>query len=258
MPKIDILEKAPHTELHVFYVLDTSESMSGSKISVLNHTMEECTEALKTLAKTNGDAELKIAVLEFNSSCNWVTKNGPESMEEFEWEYLDTGGLTNVGAALRELDSRLSSNGFLNSMTGVLMPVIIFMTDGCPTDEYESALHQIRKNKWFKRGTKIGFAIGDDADEAMIASVVGNSEAVIKTIDLERFKRLMQVASVPKSVIVSQSQNTATDTSGDTIIRDAKKEFGLPDSITPHLSDSGYDKEPENTDKDDGWDDTDW
>lgn len=258
MPKTTNLEEAPRKELHVFYVLDTSGSMDGAKISALNHAMEECTEALTTLAKSNGDAKLKIAVMEFNSGCKWVTTNGPESMEDFEWEYLTAGGLTDIGAALKELDSKLSRHAFLNSMTGALMPVIIFMTDGYATDDYSVALDQIRANKWFKRGTKIGFAIGDDADTKMISSVVGNSEAVIKTTDLELFKRLMKFVSVTSSMLNSVSHPAEVKTGGDAVIDAAKKELGLTGNITPDLDDDDYDKEPEPTTADSGdWDDDD-
>ena len=184
MPSTGALNKSARKELHVFFVLDTSGSMEGASISALNHAVEETTEALKTLAESNGDADLKIAVLEFNTDCRWVTSNGPESAEDFEWEYLEAGGITNIGAALRELDSKLSRHEYLKSVVGALMPVIVFMTDGFATDDYESAIQQIRQNKWFKHATKVGFAIGDDADSSMISTVVGNSEAVIKTTDL--------------------------------------------------------------------------
>ena len=46
MPSTNSLTESPRKELHVFYVLDTSGSMEGAKISALNHAMEECTEAL--------------------------------------------------------------------------------------------------------------------------------------------------------------------------------------------------------------------
>ena len=259
MPKITNLEEAPRKELHVFYVLDTSGSMEGTRISALNHAMEECTEALATLAKSNGDAKLKIAVMEFNTEAHWVTSNGPEDMEDFEWEYLKCGGLTAIGDALTELNKKLSRHEYLKSMTGALMPVIIFMTDGYATDEYGEALEEIRQNKWFKKGTKIGFAIGDDADLKMISEIVGNSEAVIRTTDLELFKRLMKFVTVTASMLVSQSHTTETAVGGEAVVKDAKKELGLSDDITPDLDDNEYDKEEENTkdSTEDTWDDDD-
>ena len=260
MPTMDKLTESPRKDLHVFYVLDTSGSMEGAKISALNHAMEECTEALKTLAKSNGDAKLKMAVMQFNTNCSWVTYNGPEDLDgDFMYEYMDAGGLTEMGAALRELNSKLSRHAYLNSMVGALMPVIIFMTDGYATDNYQDALEEIRKNRWFRRGTKIGFALGDDADTAMIASVVGNKEAVIQTTDLELFKRLMKFVSVTASMLVSQSATTETASSGADIIDRAKKDMDLSDSITPDVSDDDYSKEPDTGGADDGWgDDNEW
>ena len=259
MPQINNLSESPRKELHVFYVLDTSGSMEGAKISALNHAMEECTEALKTLARSNGDAKMKIAVMEFNSGCNWITSNGPEDLEEdFEYEYLKAGGLTDIGAALKELNSKLSRHEFLNSMTGALMPVIIFMTDGYATDDYAKALQEIRKNRWFARGTKIGFAIGDDPDYKMLSSVVGNSEAVIKTTDLELFKRLMRFVSVTASMLVSQSATTQAVNTGGDIVNQAKKELNNPKNATVTLDRAEYDPEPVWDEEDVGWDDDDW
>ncbi len=259
MPQINNLSESPRKELHVFYVLDTSGSMEGAKISALNHAMEECTEALKTLARSNGDAKMKIAVMEFNSGCNWITSNGPEDLEEdFEYEYLKAGGLTDIGAALKELNSKLSRHEFLNSMTGALMPVIIFMTDGYATDDYAKALQEIRKNRWFARGTKIGFAIGDDPDYKMLSSVVGNSEAVIKTTDLELFKRLMRFVSVTASMLVSQSATTQAVNTGGDIVNQAKKELNIPKNATVTLDRAEYDPEPVWDEEDVGWDDDDW
>lgn len=258
MPSTNSLQGTPRKDLHVFYVLDTSGSMAGAKISALNHAMEESIEALKVLAKSNADAKLKVAVMEFNSGCKWITSNGPEDLEEdFEYEYLKDGGLTAVGAALNELNSKLSRHSFLNSMTGALMPVIIFMTDGYATDDYIAALEEIRKNRWFTRGIKIGFAIGDDADVQMLSSVVGNSEAVIRTTDLELFKRLMKFVSVTSSMLVSQSNTTATASTGADIIKQAKDELAVPDDSLVILSESEYSKEP-NPGTDDDWGDEEW
>lgn len=259
MPSIQDLEEAPRRELHVFYVLDTSGSMSGERISQLNHAMEESTEALKQLAKNNADAKLKIAVMEFNSDCRWVTSNGPEDLEEdFEYEYLTAGGLTSIGAALKELNSKMSRHAFLNSMTGALMPVIIFMTDGVATDDYTKELAEIRKNRWFARGTKIGFAIGDEADKTMISEVVGNSEAVLKVNDLELFKRLMKFVSVTASMLVSQSATAETASTGADIVKQAQAQLGFSDDTVVHLDADDYDKEPDPPADDDGWDDGDW
>lgn len=246
-------------DLHIFYVLDTSGSMADAgKIGMLNRAMEETLDALQDVAKHNGDANLKIAVLEFNTGCKWITDNGPEDMADFEWEDLKAGGLTDIGGALDELDSKMSTHAWLNSMMGALMPVIIFMTDGYATDDWEKKLDKVRENRWFRRATKIGFALGDDADRKMIASVVGNSEAVIQTNDLEVFKKLIRVVSVTSSML--KSQTGADKTSTTDIIDDALKGAGVKkEDVVEKLDDDEYKREdplpdPETKTGGDTWD----
>ena len=93
----------------------------------------------------------------------------------------------------------------------------------------------------------------------MLSSVVGNSEAVIKTTDLDLFKRLMKFVSVTASMLVSQSTTTETVSTGKDIMEQAKDELGVPAESTVHLDDDEYDKEDDSSsDVDDDWDDGEW
>ena len=244
MSSTDKLEPIPRRELHIFYVLDSSGSMSGAPISALNHAMEESITALSSIAKSSADAEMKIAVLEFNSGCRWITNNGPEKLEDFEWEYIEAGGITDMGAALNELDSKLSRHAFLSSMTGAFFPIIIFVTDGHATDDYKKSLEKIRQNKWFTHAVKIGFAISEDTDLAMLSSVVGNCEAVIKTTDLNLFKRLVKFASVTPSMLQTQSHPTSEEVTGEKIVQEARDQEKLTDDNFVDLKPRDYDPEP--------------
>ncbi|MBQ9492278.1 MAG: VWA domain-containing protein [Oscillibacter sp.] len=256
MPTTNELTDMPRKDLHIFYVLDTSGSMEGTKISALNHAMDETIEVLRTISKQNGDARLKIAVLSFNTGAEWITKNGPEYLEEhFEYEYLEAGGLTDMGAALDELNSKLSQHEFLGSMMGALMPVIIFMTDGYATDNYEEALDNIRQNRWFARGTKIGFALGEDADVKMISSIVGNSEAVIRVTDNELFRRLMRFVSVTSSMVRSRSSTADNAPTGAEILQQVE---GIPEEAKVRLDKDDYNPEPKAQEEDDDWGDDKW
>lgn len=233
MPNFENLEIPPRRVLNIFYVLDTSGSMQGASIAQLNRAMEETIEALKDVAKNNADAELKIAVLEYNTNPRWVQPKGPEDMEDFIWEDLTAGGLTAVGDTLKELDSKLSRSQFLQSMTGNYLPIIIFMTDGYATDDYQKPLKQIRENKWFLRATKIGFAIGDNPDVDMIADVVGNSEAVVKTTDLEVFAKMIKFASVSSSLLNSVSRTKPLTDAGAEVVKSAIAEGLIDDNDVP-------------------------
>lgn len=257
MPNINELEVMPRRVLNIFYVLDTSGSMVGAPIGTLNDAMGETIEILSTQAKKNADAQLKIAVLEFNSGCRWLQPSGPEDATDFLWQDLKAGGITDMGAALKELGSKLTKDAYLSSTTGSYLPVIIFMTDGGATDDYDKALRDIRKNKWFARATKIGFALGEDPDKKMIADVVGNTEAVLATADLELFARLIKFVSTTSSMLCSSSQVTKEDVKGSDIVDLALKEEGNHVDLSVGTGDD-YTVDLPEIDEDDDWGDDDW
>ena len=225
MPDLREQEPIARKLLPIIYVLDTSGSMTGDRIAAVNAAMNETMEVLRDVSNNNPTAELKIGVLQFSSGAKWITDTGLVFMDDFFWNDLRAGGLTDMGSALKELDLKLSRKGFLDSEVGYKAPVIIFMSDGEPTDDYESALKKINENnKWFKLSSKIAMAVGDDANENVLKKIVGNSEAVIKVDDLETLKSLIRVVSVTSSQIGSKSR-TDSNATGD-IIDNIKREMG--------------------------------
>jgi uncharacterized protein YegL len=264
MPDQSQFTSAPRRSLPVFYVLDTSGSMAGAPIEQLNRAMEETLDAVKQVAEHNGDAQVKIAVLSFNTIARWMQPAGPEDVEDFIWNDLSAGGLTYMGEALHELNSKLSKDEFLASATGGLYPIIIFMTDGYANDSWEKELDVIKQNRYFRRGVRIGFAIGDNADADMISRVVGDSEAVLKTLDLGLFARLIRFVSVTSVKRVSVSRAQASDITGASIIQELKDQGEIADDDT--VSDISY-KDTDLADEQSGdgldydgmsWDISDW
>ena len=250
----DIIQKSQtqRKELHIFYVLETGGSMCGTSIALLNRAMIESTEALKELAKDNIGAELKIAVLEWNSNCKWVTPNGPESLEDdFFWQDLTAWGGWSMGEALTELNSKLSKNGYLKSITGALIPIIIFIGNGYPTDYWQRALDKIRKNKWFEKATKIAFAIGEDnieTDVETFASLVGDHKAVININmnNMELGKKLVSSVSVTSAILASKVLSTTnTVIKGRDIVEYALRENNISSSdVIPNLASGTYTTPP--------------
>ncbi|MBR3318442.1 MAG: VWA domain-containing protein [Atopobiaceae bacterium] len=237
MPYRNDLGAVMRPDLHVFYVLDTSGSMQNKPIGVLNRAMDETVDALKQVAAHHSDANVKIAVLEFNSTCRWINPAGPEYVDDFFWQDLAAAGRTEVGAALRELDSKLSRNAFLNSMSSAYLPVIIFMTDGFATDDYEHELNRILHNKWFAKATRVGFAIGRNPDTEMIAKLVGSSEAVIRTDDLGVFARLLRFVSVSASTLSGNSHTTDEEVSGSAAVKMARDMAGVSrEEVSPSFT----------------------
>ena len=262
MPNVNETVEVARKVLPIIYVLDTSGSMAGDRIAAVNEAMNETMEVLKDVSAKNPDAEIKVGVLQFATGADWVT-NGLVFMEDFFWNDLTAGGVTDFGSALNELHNKLSRSEFLISETGFCVPVIMFMSDGMPTDDYEKALNNIlENNKWFRHATKIGIAVGEAADRNVLAKITGNDEAVIAVDDVETLKKLIKVASVTSSMINSKSRTSAEGNNAAAIIQQTITGLGndaanvdVADVPTNGAANTVADSQNNSSDD---WDDEDW
>jgi len=211
MSLLDQVTPSPRKIMTLFYVVDTSGSMTGEKIGSVNSAMEEAiTVDLPDISTANDDAEIRVAIMQFSSGCSWITpSSGPIGIGDVIWNDLHAGGLTDLGAACTELDKKLSRNEFLESQTGAYAPVILLFSDGGPTDNWEKNLEQLKKNNWFKHAIKIAIAIGEDADKAVLATFTGTPESVITVNDKHTLKALIRKVSVRASEFQSHSKQTS-------------------------------------------------
>ena len=149
----------------VFFVVDISGSMRGARIGAVNDAIRNVLPELKKRERGNTAAEIRIAVLEFSTRANWRTLS-PEPVATFQYRDIeDVGGGTNYGTAFAALNEKLSRKQFLNSTAGAYTPLIIFMTDGKPSDMglYKEELERLKQNKWFQYSTRAGIAIEEGA-----------------------------------------------------------------------------------------------
>lgn len=221
MPKLSTMEAVRANVLHVIYVLDTSGSMRGLPIQRLNRAMEETVLALRQVAARDGKVQLKISVLTFGTGCRWLQSQGPEDVDDFLWNDLSASGLSNTGAALRELGRQILPGGVIGRAMGNLPPLIIFMMDGFSTDDFVPELVRLQQNPRFSQATRIGFAVGKAPDVEEIVQLVGDRQAVIRTENLNEFARLLRTVSVAASSMVSVSANSGMQVDGASAVRDA-------------------------------------
>ncbi|MDR2476788.1 MAG: VWA domain-containing protein, partial [Treponema sp.] len=158
----------PRRTMVLFFVIDTSGSMEGKKIGSVNAAIEEVIPAIKEVSDENADAQIKIAVLEFSSGATWHTPSGPVPADQFRWNDLDAGGVTDFGAACKTLNEKLSTKAFMQEATGSFAPAIFLLSDGDPTDDWQSALAALKQNNWFKAAVKVAVAIGDDVKKDVL------------------------------------------------------------------------------------------
>ncbi|MCL2072198.1 MAG: hypothetical protein FWH07_08230, partial [Oscillospiraceae bacterium] len=87
----------------------------------------------------------------------------PMDVADYSWNFLNADGITDFGAACKELNAKLSRESFMGDVTGSFAPAIFLLSDGEPTDDYKKALQDLKGNNWFKKAIKAAVAIGDDA-----------------------------------------------------------------------------------------------
>lgn len=205
----------------LFFLVDTSGSMYGEKIGSLNDAIRETVPDLKDLSDGNPDAAIKIAVLQFDTDVRWLYPQPIES-ENFRWNDLQAGGLTSLGGALRELESKLHKTDYMQEAAGSYAPVIILLSDGGPTDDFVGALDKIKQNNWFKHAIKIAIAIGNDADKNVLMQFTGNSEAVIEVHNKSALKAIIKYVSITSSQVNSKSSGVEDDSKQGKVIAQVK------------------------------------
>lgn len=241
MSLLEEITPSPRKVMTLFYLIDTSGSMGGSRIGTVNAAMEECIPLLKEVAAANDDAEIKVAILQFSSGCSWVTPvSGPVGLDDIIWNDLQAGGMTEFGGALLELDKKLSRNEYLNSQTGAYAPVILLLSDGGPTDNWEVGLNKIKENNWFKHAIKIAIDIESGSDKSVLAQFTGNPEAILDAKDTATLKKMIHKVSVRASEFQSHSKassDTVTSPDQDSadivsaVVKDVDEDNGAPVSV---------------------------
>ncbi len=205
MPNIyDGAVEVARRTMTLFFVVDASGSMDGSKMGTLNAAVEEVIPEIRKISGENADAAIKIAVLEFSSGARWITP-APMDAEDFTWSFLDADGLTDFGEACKALNEKLSRKAFMSDAAGSFAPAIFLLSDGEPTDDYKPELEKLKQNNWFRKAIKVAVAIGDDANRDVLGEFTGNKEAVLTVHTPEALAKMIRFVSVTASQIGSKS-----------------------------------------------------
>ena len=192
--------------LVIFFLIDTSGSMKGTKMGELNTVMEELIPEIRKVGEA--DTEVKLAVLTFSTDVKWMYSE-PIAIEDFEWARLSAKGVTSMGAAFKELNTRMSRNSFLNSPSLSFAPVIFLMTDGYPSDDYQEGLKELSTNSWYKFGLKAALGIGNEANDDMLAEFTGSKDTVVHAYSGNQLAQMIKIVAVTASQIGSKSMTLA-------------------------------------------------
>ncbi|MBF0257317.1 MAG: VWA domain-containing protein [Desulfamplus sp.] len=196
--------------LPVYLVLDTSGSMAGQPIEavkkgvqLLASTLRQDPYALETAC---------ISVITFNTEAQQITPL--TDIITFQPPDIKAQGITSLGAALKLLAEKIGQEVVKTTpeKRGDWKPLIFIMTDGAPTDDWQSGLKELKK---IKTGIIVCCAAGNDARIDVLKQI---SEVVVelKTADTEAIKKFFQwisasVSTTSKKVDLSKKDVSALD-----------------------------------------------
>ena len=156
--------------LHFFWIVDCSGSMYGEKIGTVNHANQSVIPEMVDAASNNPNAQLMIRTLRFATGASWVTSS-PIPVEDFAWDDLEAGGVTDLGQAFELLSAQLTIPPMSDR---ALPPVLVLLSDGQPTDNYKQSLDKLLHLPWGKKAVRIAISIGQDADYTVLTEFTGN------------------------------------------------------------------------------------
>ncbi len=135
-----------------------------------------------------------------------------------------SGGNTDIGTALTMVAEQLK----IPPMTDrALPPVLVLLSDGIPTDDYEKGLRELMAQPWGKKAVRIAIAIGQDVEEEVLQQFIDHPE--LKPLQANNPQSLMRYIKWASTAVLQSASSPA-----------AASEFNIPIAAPPN-SESGDD-----------------
>lgn len=157
--------------LPVILLLDSSGSMEGDKINVLNAAV---LEMLQSFADEDvGTAAIHVGVIQFGKMVGWHQNLQPVDQILDRWEGLTAAGKTPLGAALGLLRESLDDRDLVTSRS--YRPTIVLVSDGIPTDDWGGPMAELLGSSRASKAVRFAMGIGEDADLVVLEQFIGKT-----------------------------------------------------------------------------------
>ena len=190
----------------VILLADTSASMSvDGKHEVMNQAIRDLIKAFSAESWLN--AEIHLYVITFGVTAEMHLPLTPvHKIEDFK-DFNATGG-TPMGAALEITKGLIENKEVITSRA--YRPVIILISDGHPTDDWEDSFRNFCNSERAKKATRMAMAIGIDANESMMNDFINDLEAPLfranNSQDIIRFFRAVSMSVTSRSRSATPNQ----------------------------------------------------
>ncbi len=193
--------------LPVIVLADASGSMSeNGKIEALNHALKDMVKSFATESRVKAEIQVGLITFGGRNAELFVPLSPAHSIAGMA--SIPASGATPLGQALALATGLLEDHDLIPSRA--YRPVLVLVSDGLPTDEWESALAGLEGSERASKATRFAMAIGDDADEAMLARFANDLEAPVfkahQARDINRFFRAVTMSVAVRTVSANPDQ----------------------------------------------------
>ena len=185
-PRLADFADNPEPRCPCILLLDTSGSMAGKAIEQLNAGLVAFHDSLQQ--DKLASLRVEIAMITFGSQATLVQDF--VTADQFSPPVLSAGGSTPMGAAINLALDKLEERKQLYKKTGTpyFRPWVFLITDGEPTDEWQTAAQRVQDSE--SRKAVAFFAVGvEKADMNKLAQIAPRERPPKPLIGLE-FKTL--------------------------------------------------------------------
>jgi uncharacterized protein YegL len=155
--------------LPVYLLLDTSGSMTGEPIEAVKNGVQMMISSLRQNPQAIETAFL--SVITFDTTAQQIIPL--TDLASFQMVDLKATGVTALGEALRLTANKIETEvaKTTTEQKGDWKPLVFIMTDGIPTDNWESGLEEFKRAKI---AFTVACAAGGGADTAILKRITDN------------------------------------------------------------------------------------